>query len=418
MTQNVATMVTDNGISVFIGATPYVIGRDHPNFQRVKDALAEGDFDAVPRLMDRSLGLKEWAVENGFVFDGSTIEYPEGFAFSTLVSEKALAMMDEGTSGKGLLRFLQKVRENPSKTAQDELLLFCEANDFLIHEDGDIISYKGVNPDYTDRHSRQFKNHVGAVISMPRFKVDDNRQAACSYGFHTGSWSYASSFASNGRVVVTKVNPRDVVAIPYDSSNQKMRTCRYEVIAEVENFYRPPVKHVYTDEDLNVGKVASQFDTCLHCGCTRGYVEGFNRTECLKNEDGKHDFRLVTELTPAERIVRYLAGEAKVDPGSFDAGKELRDLLFETDEEWETGAPRIEREIGSMFGVDVSGTFDSWTNAEDFIELVEEALAAQEDEDEPDTCSNCGSEWCSGADGFSTCDDEQEEEDDDDEWGF
>ena len=33
--------------------------------------------------------------------------------------------------------------------------------------------------------------------------------------------------------MVIKINPRDVVSIPYDYNNEKMRCCRYEVIGEV-----------------------------------------------------------------------------------------------------------------------------------------------------------------------------------------
>jgi hypothetical protein len=36
-------------------------------------------------------------------------------------------------------------------------------------------------------------------------------------------------------VVKVKINPRDVVSVPRDCDFQKLRTCRYEVLAEIDN---------------------------------------------------------------------------------------------------------------------------------------------------------------------------------------
>lgn len=49
---------------------------------------------------------------------------------------------------------------------------------------------------------------------------------------HVGSKSYASSFSNGGKVVICKINPADVVCVPYDSSQQKMRVCKYVVVGE------------------------------------------------------------------------------------------------------------------------------------------------------------------------------------------
>ena len=52
------------------------------------------------------------------------------------------------------------------------------------------------------------------------------------------SFDYLPSYASadDDRVMITKVNPRDVVAIPMDYHNTKMRVSRYEVIGELESY--------------------------------------------------------------------------------------------------------------------------------------------------------------------------------------
>ena len=38
---------------------------------------------------------------------------------------------------------------------------------------------------------------------------------------------------SGDRMVAVKINPADVVSVPSDYGNQKLRTCRYEVMFEV-----------------------------------------------------------------------------------------------------------------------------------------------------------------------------------------
>jgi hypothetical protein len=144
------------------------------------------------------------------------------------------------------------VRTNPSATAQRELLLFCEANDFVIHEDGDLLAYKAVRPDYKDKHSGRFDNSVGQVVEMPRDQVDDRREETCSFGLHFAAWNFASTFGTSADpVMVIKVNPRDVVSIPHDYNNQKGRCCRYEVIAERRKGVGPlPQQEVYTTADV------------------------------------------------------------------------------------------------------------------------------------------------------------------------
>jgi hypothetical protein len=70
---------------------------------------------------------------------------------------------------------------------------------------------------------------------MDRSNVDDDSQRTCSSGLHVCADSYLDGFANsvNNRTVVVKVNPRDVVAVPYDYNFAKMRCCRYEVISEI-----------------------------------------------------------------------------------------------------------------------------------------------------------------------------------------
>ena len=72
------------------------------------------------------------------------------------------------------------------------------------------------------------RNNIGDVVTMPRNAVEDDPKVACHVGLHVGSFSYANGF---GRHLLTvKVDPADVVSVPEDHGNQKMRVCAYTVV--------------------------------------------------------------------------------------------------------------------------------------------------------------------------------------------
>ena len=117
------------------------------------------------------------------------------------------------------------------------------------------MAYKAVRSDFKDIHSGTFDNSVGQTVSMPRNAVDDDKNRTCSAGLHFCSFEYLPHFAhANGHVVLVKINPRDVVAIPADYNDTKGRTCRYEVTGEYEGYYKeggPYFKSMVYDPETN-----------------------------------------------------------------------------------------------------------------------------------------------------------------------
>jgi hypothetical protein len=67
---------------------------------------------------------------------------------------------------------------------------------------------------------------------MPRSLVDDNRSVACSVGLHVGSFHFANGFYGGGKLLVVKINPRDVVSVPADAGDQKIRVHRYVIVSD------------------------------------------------------------------------------------------------------------------------------------------------------------------------------------------
>lgn len=250
---NVAHLITDSGILLFLDGVQHQVAQDHPNFKAIKAKLENRDYSDLIDLMDIRASVRKWLGLNprfALTNDRLTLD---GSPFSDTVTDKVLRMIDAGNDPQALFNFLVKVRKNPSNTAQTELLLFAEANKFMIHADGDILAYKSVREDYKDIHSGTFSNVIGAVIEVPRHEVDDRRDVTCSHGLHFAAYKYAEGFGSRGgHLMVIKLNPADVVSIPNDYDNEKGRCARYEVIAELESRQPLPDKEVYNGSDFGL----------------------------------------------------------------------------------------------------------------------------------------------------------------------
>ena len=77
---------------------------------------------------------------------------------------------------------------------------------------------------------------------MQRARVDDDRRHSCSNGLHVGAIGYVNSFGyGEDKVVIVKVNPKDVVSVPLDSSCQKCRVCEYVVLREFDHVFEKPL---------------------------------------------------------------------------------------------------------------------------------------------------------------------------------
>ncbi len=202
-------------------------------FKVVENALLNKDWAEIKKRIDIENNIMEYLdgryeIKNGVVMiDGQT--------YSNYVTQRIIDMYYEGLDVNPIFKFLEKLVENPSRRAVQELLQFLEYGNLPITEAGNFLAYKRVRKDYTDCHSGKFDNSVGQVVSMPRNEVDDDPTRTCSAGLHVCSYEYLAAFYGE-RVVVCEINPADVVAVPKDYNNTKMRVCRYKVVNEIAKF--------------------------------------------------------------------------------------------------------------------------------------------------------------------------------------
>lgn len=212
----------------------------NPNYSEVVVALNDKKWDLVRELAEPVHELKKTIEKAGITADRVKIEggivYYDDMPMHTHLTERMLQMADEGLDVAPMSLFLQNMMDNPSYRAVNELYDFLEASNLPITEDGHFLAYKRVRQDWMDDYSGTVSNRIGDIPEMPRNMVDEDKSRTCSAGLHFCSREYLPYYGATngGRVLVVKINPRDVVAIPSDYNNAKGRTCRYEVINEIK----------------------------------------------------------------------------------------------------------------------------------------------------------------------------------------
>ena len=142
------------------------------------------------------------------------------------------------------VNFLNRLQKNPSQSIKSRLFDFMEGGGIPVDEDGYLIAYKKVRKDYKDIHTGKMDNSVGKVVAMPRTEVVENQNITCAAGLHFCSFSYLGQYSSDptNRIVIVKVDPQDVVSVPTDYNNTKVRCSRYEVIGEITDHSKDVLK--------------------------------------------------------------------------------------------------------------------------------------------------------------------------------
>ncbi len=142
------------------------------------------------------------------------------------------ARADDDSGLNRLVKFTDRLYQNPSKDSVQQLFGFLQHNDIEIDDDGMVVAFKKIRENWKDCHSNTVDNSIGQEPYMPRWEVNADKHQTCSRGYHVCAKSYLSQF-NGSRVVKVLVDPADFVSIPVDYNNAKARVCKYKVIEEV-----------------------------------------------------------------------------------------------------------------------------------------------------------------------------------------
>ena len=228
-----AHIYTGNNISFQHNGKFLQAGRSHASFSTIVSLALAGDYTGAARLLNLKTVVTDAIRGSDMVLQGNSVLF-KGKAVPAILGQRVLDLVKAGHTVLPLQKFLSNLWENPSYRASNELYDFLEAANLPITEDGHFLAYKSVRDDFTDHHTGKMDNSVGTIVEMPRQGVDEDKDRTCSAGLHFAAYNYAKGFGSSGRMVVLKINPRDVVAIPSDYNNEKGRACRYEILEEIQ----------------------------------------------------------------------------------------------------------------------------------------------------------------------------------------
>ncbi|EQA7786860.1 hypothetical protein ACX818_001454 [Acinetobacter baumannii] len=219
-------------ISIVVGRKVINADSSHPQFKEAQQALIDGNIAAAIQIINVETAIERYVNGNVEIKDGRL--YYKGFEIRTGLTNRIIKSMQDGENFEFYIPFLENVMMNPSYKAVDRLFDFLQANDIEITEDGYFIAWKKVREDFMDIYTGTMDNSPGKVVSMPRNLVNENDHETCSVGLHVCSKSYLTHYGTGtaDKVVKVKVHPKDVVSIPVDYNNAKMRTCEYEVLSE------------------------------------------------------------------------------------------------------------------------------------------------------------------------------------------
>lgn len=221
-----AYTMTNESITVIHNGRPHVVKAGAANFANLRKALTDERWDEVPGYLTVAKTVASWSNDK-FKVDDNTVSYL-GKAVDSKFAKRILDMVAEGSDPNPLFNFYERLQRNPSKRSVDQLWPFLEHAGIPLILDGCFYAYKGVKDNWKDVHSGTIENKPGNIIEIPRNSVSDDPKEACHFGLHVGAKRYANSFGS--KLIIVKVDPEHVVCVPYDSSHEKMRVCKYEVI--------------------------------------------------------------------------------------------------------------------------------------------------------------------------------------------
>ena len=240
---NIPYIITNNSITIVFDGISHTLNDGHPNYAAIKQAIIDRQFDKIPALVDIPKAINKYSHGNIEIKNGS-IKYA-GQPVHNYVCDKIFSFMKEGLPFEPVVAFLDKLMKNPSKRAVNELYSFLEHKAMPITPNGNFLAYKSVDSNWRDHHTGTFDNSIGNTLEMNRNAVCDDTDIGCSFGFHAGSLEYARSFGGGAiRLLIVEIDPSDVVSIPKDSNCQKLRTCKYKVVAE----YAQKLPDHYTEE--------------------------------------------------------------------------------------------------------------------------------------------------------------------------
>lgn len=376
-------ILTESCLTVYFnGKTGTFYKEDELRFDEVLEYLRANKYQEIfDKYIVNGSYLKKYSkghfelVGNTVVVDGKTV--------GAFLSETILNYSRLDLDYKRLIKFVQRCDLNPHAESVEGLFKFLATGNYPITEKGTFIAYKVVRPDpsnpdkYVDIYTGKIDNSVGQTVTMPRSEVAFDPNATCSFGLHVGAMEYVTRYYGrhgNGDVIVNlEVCPSDVVSVPVDHSNQKMRVCKYVIIGKNEEATEllPATYSTegYTEESYIKFSIKAKTDRDVYIP-TDLFNEDEEVTtvkEVLEGYSDEDILYLISEYIEDDSIRSFEVDDSKLyDEDGFFYGDFSDDEEDEEDDYWDEGGDESfdeddEEEVEVAEAVDsVPTTRDNW----------------------------------------------------------
>jgi hypothetical protein len=222
-------ILTPKSLTLIYSKKVVQLQKDNPLFDELRDAVINNRYDILQdgRLVSFAQKVTKHTKGKFNIVDGVVVH--NGDILPASLSAALIKFVDAKIDTKPLEEFWKNLKQNPSEDSRQDLYGFLEKNNVPLTPDGCFVAYKRITDDYKDIHTKTVDNSLGRVVKMDRSEVNPDRNQTCSFGLHVAAFEYASGQYSNGLLVEVIVNPKNVVAVPTDYNQQKMRVCEYKV---------------------------------------------------------------------------------------------------------------------------------------------------------------------------------------------
>jgi hypothetical protein len=246
----------NDGVVFFINNAPKKVLKTDKKYAQILDCFnlpIEDQFDAVQNIF-KAKEIQTTFVKEGFDVTPEKVTY-KGKELPRPLAIKIRSLHKEGLPLNLFEKFWENLEQNPSFSVVNDIGFFdfLDYRELPLTTDGFFLAYKGIQSNNFSvmgntttkvisgkvDSTGHIHNGIGETIEIVRNQISDDRNEHCwRFALHLGSLDYARGWGQ--KVVVVKVNPRDVVCVPNDCNCQKLRVCKYEVIADyVEEIVAP-----------------------------------------------------------------------------------------------------------------------------------------------------------------------------------
>ena len=296
-------IITDDRVSVSIDNRFRSFSRSDFRGKRLVELLDQKDHDveAIREAADLPTYLTKHSLGRVTIDDRDQVRL-DGRIVDLGVADTLLDYLHRGADVTSLVYYIERVVQNPSDTIASDLYRFLKSGNLPLTPDGCFLAFKGVDSRFRSKHrgnedvtvtfdyagrdlveqyqdravkelgldpsvdglvnysnTQVFRGHIphpiGATLEMSASDVDRDPRQNCSRGLHCCSAEYLNWWYNiEDKVLIVKVYPEAVAAIPSHDNDQKLRTARYTVLDEMNFedrniFFSKPVDTRYEPED-------------------------------------------------------------------------------------------------------------------------------------------------------------------------